>query len=52
MGIRCINEGYGKTEIKPWLEIANGSITAILPVTDAISLLDGDEKKNEKPAPN
>ena len=44
-GIRRINESYGKTEIKPRFEITDGSITVILPVTDAIPLLDGDEKK-------
>ena len=43
-GIRRIKESYVRTGTRPRFEIAGGSITVILPVTDAEPLLDVDEK--------
>ena len=43
-GIRRIRESYARTGTRPRFEIAGGSITVVLPVTDAEPLLDADEK--------
>lgn len=43
-GIRRIKESYVRTGARPRFEITGGSITVILPVTDAEPLLDADEK--------
>ena len=43
-GIRRIKESYVRTGTRPRFEITGGSITVVLPVTDAEPLLDADEK--------
>lgn len=43
-GIRRIKESYVRTGTRPRFEITGGSISVILPVTDAEPLLDADEK--------
>lgn len=49
-GIRRIKESYVRTGARPRFEITGSSITVILPVTDAETLLDADEKGDYVPA--